>query len=57
MLDAPDILKVYNKSGNMENYIKETKLDFGLDYLSHSSFLMNQMKAMILLLPTVSSML
>jgi hypothetical protein len=48
MLDAPDILKVYNKRGNMENYIKETKLDFGLDHLSHSSFLANQAKAMIL---------
>lgn len=47
-LDAPDILKAYNKRGNMENYIKETKLDFGLDHLSHSSFLANQAKAMIL---------
>ena len=32
----------------MENYIKETKLDFGLDHLSHTSFLANQAKAMIL---------
>mgnify|MGYP003495718353 FL=1 len=48
MLDNPDIFRVYNNRGNMENYIKETKLDFGLDHLSHSSFLANQAKAMIL---------
>ena len=47
-LDNPDIFRVYNNRGNMENYIKETKLDFGLDHLSHSSFLANQAKAMIL---------
>uniref|UniRef100_UPI00289CCF6B transposase n=1 Tax=Proteiniclasticum sp. TaxID=2053595 RepID=UPI00289CCF6B len=34
--------------GNMENYFKETKLDFGLDHLCHSTFLANQAKAMIL---------
>ena len=47
-LNNPDIFRVYNNRGNMENYIKETKLDFGLDHLSHSSFLANQAKAMIL---------
>ena len=42
-LNCADILKVYNKRGNMENFIKETKLDFGLDSLSHSKrFLQKQ---------------
>lgn len=42
------IVKAYNKRGNMENYIKECKLDFGMETLSHSSFAANQAKAMIL---------
>ena len=46
--NCADILKVYNKRGNMENFIKETKLDFGLDSLSHSTFSANQTKAMII---------
>lgn len=41
------VLKVYNKRGNMENFIKETKLDFGMDTLSHSSFLANSIKCLI----------
>lgn len=42
------VVKTYNKRGNMENFIKETKLDFGMRTLSHSSFLANHVKAMIL---------
>ena len=42
------VINVYNKRGNMENFIKETKLDFGLDTLSHSTFIANYAKAMIL---------
>lgn len=32
----------------MENFIKETKLNFGMENLSHSSSAANQAKAMIL---------
>lgn len=42
------IVKVYNRRGMMENFIKETKLDFGMTTLSHSSFNANHAKAMIL---------
>ncbi len=41
------VLKAYNLRGNMENFIKETKLDFGMDSLSHSSFTANSIKCMI----------
>lgn len=49
-LDAPsqEVVKAYNKRGTMENYIKEYKLDFGCETLSHSKFLANHAKAMIL---------
>ena len=47
-LGFQDIVRAYNKRGNMENFIKETKLDFGMENLSHSSFAANQAKAMIL---------
>lgn len=47
-LGRADIFKAYNKRGNMENFIKETKLDFGLGTLSHSTFLANQAKAMMI---------
>ena len=33
------IVKAYNKRGNMENFIKETKLDFSMESASHSSFM------------------
>ena len=42
------IVHAYNKRGNMENYIKEYKLDFGAQTLSHSSFAANQAKAMVI---------
>jgi len=41
------VLKAYNLRGNMENFIKETKLDFGMDSLSHSSFTANCAKCLI----------
>lgn len=41
------VVKTYNKRGNMENYIKETKIDFSMDTLSHSSFLANYIKCLI----------
>lgn len=43
-----DVVSAYNKRGNMENFIKELKLDFGVETLSHSAFAANQAKAMIL---------
>jgi hypothetical protein len=46
--DPKKIIKVYNRRGMMENFIKETKLDFGMTTLSHSSFNANHAKAMIL---------
>lgn len=42
------IVSTYNKRGMMENFIKETKLDFGMTTLSHSSFNANCVKGMIL---------
>lgn len=45
-----DVFRAYNKRGMMENYIKETKLDFGMKNLSHSTFQANHCKAMILAL-------
>jgi hypothetical protein len=32
------VLRAYKLRGNMESLIKETKLDFGMESLSHSSF-------------------
>lgn len=37
-------IKAYQKRGNMENFIKEAKLDFGMESLSHTSFLANAFK-------------
>ena len=45
--DPQTVLKAYNLRGNMENFIKETKLDFGLDSLSHSSFAANCAKCLL----------
>jgi len=46
---APEtVVRAYHKRGNMENFIKEYKLDFGAQHLSHSSFAANQAKAMVL---------
>jgi hypothetical protein len=41
------VIKVYQKRGNMENFIKEAKLDFGMKSLSHTSFLANAAKLSI----------
>lgn len=41
------VIKAYQKRGNMENFIKEAKLDFGMKSLSHSSFLANAVKLSI----------
>lgn len=46
--DPKKIVSTYNKRGMMENFIKETKLDFGMTTLSHSSFNANCVKGMIL---------
>lgn len=48
--DPKKIVSTYNKRGMMENFIKETKLDFGMTTLSHSSFSANHVKAMILVI-------
>ena len=42
-----EVIGVYHKRGQMENFIKEAKLDFGMDTLSHSSFLTNAVKLLI----------
>ncbi len=42
-----EVIQVYHKRGQMENFIKEAKLDFGMDTLSHSSFLTNAVKLLI----------
>jgi hypothetical protein len=42
-----EVIAVYHKRGQMENFIKEAKLDFGMDTLSHSSFLTNAVKLLI----------
>lgn len=34
----------YNNRGTMENFIKEAKLDFGMDHASYHSFIANQIK-------------
>lgn len=34
----------YNNRGTMENFIKEAKLDFGMDHASYHSFVANQIK-------------
>lgn len=39
--------KGYNKRGNMENFIKESKIDFFMENTSHSSFLANAAKTLI----------
>ncbi|SHK20490.1 Transposase DDE domain group 1 [Geosporobacter subterraneus DSM 17957] len=41
------IVKTYNKRGNMENFIKEAKIDFSMDSVSHSSFMANSAKSLI----------
>lgn len=45
---APDtIIRAYNKRGTMENFIKEGKIDFAMDKVSHSSFMANAIKSII----------
>lgn len=45
---APDtIVRAYNKRGTMENFIKETKSDFAMGTVSHSSFMANAIKSAI----------
>ncbi|MDK2904238.1 MAG: hypothetical protein PWR12_314 [Eubacteriaceae bacterium] len=46
-LHPQEIIKIYHKRGQMENFIKEAKLDFGMETLSHSSFLTNSVKLLI----------
>ena len=45
-----DVIKFYSKRGNMENFIKEAKLDFGMDTLSHTSYLANANRMMQMVL-------
>lgn len=42
-----EVIHDYHKRGQMENFIKEAKLDFGMDTLSHSAFLTNAVKLLI----------
>jgi len=44
------IIKFYNQRGTMENFIKEAKDGFGLDKLSSSDFLANEVKLQIAVL-------
>lgn len=39
--DPKTIVKAYNKRGNMENFIKESKIDFFMSSVSHTSFVIN----------------
>ena len=45
--EPKNIVRAYNKRGNMENFIKEAKLDFFMDTSSHSSFTANAAKMLI----------
>lgn len=45
--DSKTVVKAYNKRGNMENFIKESKIDFFMESVSHSSFVSNAVKTMI----------
>jgi hypothetical protein len=45
--ESKQIVKAYNKRGNMENFIKEAKLDFSMESASHSSFMANAVKCLI----------
>ena len=42
-----EVIHAYHKRGQMENFIKEAKLDFGMDTLSHSIFRTNAVKILI----------
>lgn len=48
--DPKDVMKFYSKRGSMENFIKEAKLDFGMDTLSHSSYMTNANRMMQIVL-------
>lgn len=41
------VVRAYNKRGNMENFIKEAKIDFAMESTSHSSFMANAVKTLI----------
>lgn len=43
---AKDVIRFYSKRGTMENFIKEAKLDFGMDTLSHTSYMANANRLM-----------
>jgi hypothetical protein len=45
-----DVIKFYSKRGTMENFIKEAKLDFSMDTLSHSSYMANANRMMQMVL-------
>lgn len=47
MADPKTVVKAYNKRGNMENFIKESKIDFFMSSVSHTSFVANAVKTMI----------
>lgn len=42
-----EVIKAYQQRGNMENYIKEAKIDFGMGTLSHNVFTTNAAKLVI----------
>lgn len=43
---AKDVIRFYSKRGTMENFIKEAKLDFGMDSLSHTAYMANANRLM-----------
>ena len=45
--EPENIVRAYNKRGNMENFIKEAKLDFFMDTASHTTFTANAVKTLI----------
>lgn len=49
-VSAKEVINFYCNRGTMENFIKEAKLDFGMDTLSHSSYMANANRIMLMVL-------
>jgi hypothetical protein len=47
---AKGVIRFYSKRGTMESFIKEARLDFGIDTLSHSSYIANANRLMQMVL-------
>ncbi len=47
MVDPKPIVKAYYKCGNMENFIKESNIDFFISSVSHTLFVVNAVKHVV----------